>query len=120
MQCRVKFTEPSPWQKLLIKVKNENPHLRSNRQRLKVAREIWLSTRPVPSPLRKIDRNKWKAPEPVEELKEGLSDWQKHYYTIFNQNSQLKTTKAKYHLAKQLWMIEHGTDQQWENFLKSV
>ena len=120
MQCRAKFESLSPWQKLLIKVKQDNPHLRSNRQRMKVAREIWLQTRPVPSPKRKIDKSKWTAPEPVEVDRQVLSEWQKHYREVYDDNPQLKTTKAKYQLAKQLWLIEHSSDDGWEKYLNSV
>lgn len=120
MQCRVRFEDSSPWQKLLIKVRQDNPHLRSNRQRMKVAREIWLQTRPVPSPMRKIDKSKWTAPEPVEVDRQVLSAWQKHYRQVFDANPQLKTTKAKYELAKQLWLIENGTDEQWKKYLNSI
>ncbi len=120
MQARVKFDKLSPWQELILKVRKDHPEYKSNRQRIAEAKRIWLTNRPVPSPRRFVVRSKWNPPPPPKEMNDELSEWQKHYYTVFNDNPKLITVKAKYKFAKQLWLVEHGSDRQFEDFLKST
>jgi FMN phosphatase YigB (HAD superfamily) len=114
MMRQKKFTELTEWQKLVRKVAEEHPEYKSNRQRVEEAKRIWLSTRP-PS-IKKKRVNTYKPPPPPKQF-EAITPWQKHYYKVAHENPQLVTTKQKYKLAYQLWMVENGSDKDFQRYL---
>jgi hypothetical protein len=123
MMIQKKFTELTPWQKLIRKVAEEHPEYKSNRQRVEEAKRIWLSTRPrikqkKVEPPRPVPKkvSSYKPPPPPEEF-EAITPWQKHYYKVAHENPQLVTTKQKHKLAYQLWMVENGSDKDFQRYL---
>jgi hypothetical protein len=113
-----KFTELTPWQKLVRKVAKEHPEFKSNRQRVEEAKRIWRETHP-PVSIRKLrtDRDKYVPPLPPQGF-EAVTPWEKHYFRIAQDYPELVTTRAKYKLARQLWMVERASDKDYEIFLE--
>jgi len=115
-----KFTELTEWQKLVRLVAKEHPEYKSNRQRVEEAKRIWRSTRPVPSMKRKrLPSDKYSPPPPPNKF-EARTEWERHYCKVAEENPELVTTKAKFKLAKQLWILEKASEADFQIFLEKT
>lgn len=120
MMRQKKFTELTEWQKLVRLVAKEHPEYKSNRQRVEEAKRIWRSTRPVPSMKRKrLPSDKYSPPPPPNKF-EARTEWERHYCRVAEENPELVTTKAKFKLAKQLWILEKASEADFQIFLEKT
>jgi hypothetical protein len=96
------FDGSTEWQKHFMKVAEDNPHIKTNRERQKIARELWIARRIKPPKPGKLV-----IPRPLDKM----SDYKKFWIETAKKNPQLRTTAERDALAKKLWIASRRPDR---------